>query len=596
MLPVLWNRNGSRWSRACLVIVLLAIALPCLWRQPAGPPGWQRGDPELVIITPHNEAIRLEFGRAFSAWHRERHGRPVRIDWRAPGGTTEISRYLTGQYAAAVRAWWTGQHRRWPAGAGAALFDDAVIAGRPADARAEALRAIREALLRTDDPAAFTARIDLFFGGGAYDHADAARKGLTVAPWGANGPPADLGAAVPERQGGETWRTPVWFGAALSTFGICYNLDRLRDLGVARPPAQWADLADPVYFRRLGLADPTKSGSAAKAFEMILQQQCRRAVRAQDYTDDNVAFLEQMLAAARLPPGVMPQGVPLAYQEAVERGWSEGLALIQLIGANARYFSDSASKVPLDVSQGDAVAGLAIDYYARFQAGTGRAPDGRPRMAFVAPAGGTSVSADPISLLRGAEHRAVAVRFMEFLLSEAGQRLWAYRVGTPGGPVQFALCRLPIRRDFYPASADTGAARRAEHDRYSGVALADPAVDPYILAGQAVYVPRWTAQHFGVHRDLIRAMCLDSGDELRAAWRAILAHGGPAAQPEAMRLLRRLPEQPEPLTWRSALDIQRKTERFDYLRAWTACFRRNYREAERLAQKSAAGPPARSGP
>ena len=113
----------------------------------------------------------------------------------------------------------------------------------------------------------------------------------------------------------------------------------------------------------------------------------------------------------------------------------------------------------------------------------------------------------------------------------------------------------------------------------------DPAINPYALAANFTYYPRWTTRHFGVHRDLIRAMCLDSGDELRAAWRAIIERGGPAAQPEAMRVLRRLPDQPEPLTWRSALEIQNKYERFEYLRAWTACFRRNYREAEKLARQ-----------
>jgi len=29
------------------------------------------GDPELVVITPHNEAIRFEFGQGFSHWHQQ---------------------------------------------------------------------------------------------------------------------------------------------------------------------------------------------------------------------------------------------------------------------------------------------------------------------------------------------------------------------------------------------------------------------------------------------------------------------------------------------------------------------------------------------
>ena len=104
------------------------------------------------------------------------------------------------------------------------------------------------------------------------------------------------------------------------------------------------------------------------------------------------------------------------------------------IGANARYFTDSASKVPIDVSTGDAAAGLAIDFYGRYQAETSKAPDGAYRMQYVTPEGGSSVSADPISLLRGAPHRELAVRFIEFVLAPEGQRLWTYAPGTRGGP------------------------------------------------------------------------------------------------------------------------------------------------------------------
>ena len=59
-------------------------------------------------------------------------------------------------------------------------------------------------------------------------------------------------------------------------------------------------------------------------------------------------------------------------------------------------------------------------------------------------------------------------------------------------------------------------------------------------------------------------MCLDSANELRAAWEAIIRNGGPAKQTEAMELLGRLPDKPEPLTWRSALTFSKKYDRLDY--------------------------------
>jgi iron(III) transport system substrate-binding protein len=198
--------------------------------------------------------------------------------------------------------------------------------------------------------------------------------------------------------------------------------------------------------------------------------------------------------------------------------------------------------------------------------------------------GGSSVSADPISLLRGAEHRELAVRFIEFVLTD-GQKLWNYRPGAPGGPRKYALRRLPIRRDFYPSDDPVVDAAYKSHSVYTVDVLGDPDVNPYALAAQFTYQPRWTAGHFGILRDLVRAMCLDSGEELCAAWRAISENGGPAAQPEAMAALERLPTQPPELTWLAALEVPRKFQPLDYMRAWTVFFRGSYREAGALVKE-----------
>jgi len=564
-----------------LIAAALVIALPFLFRRPPEAGAWRAGDPVVVIITPMNEAIRYEFGRAFAAWHQQQFGRPAKVDWRALGGTTEISRYITAEFINAARAWWRRQGRPWPAGA-----NDAVTARKFArDQSSPELTALYDAFRRTDDPRAFTSGLDLFFGGGEYDHTLLFQQGLTVPPWPPDDAPAGLfqtadgRVLIPAGMSGEKWRTPTMFGCVLASFGICYNRDRLDDLGVARPPAAWDDLADPAYFRQVGAADPTKSGSIAKAFEMIIQQKCRQAVTAAGYDEETIQRYERAIAAAGRPPGEMPPEVPAAYQAAVARGWLDGLRLIQRIGANARYFTDSASKVPIDVSQGDAAAGLVIDFYARYQAQCARAPDGGERMVYLTPAGGSSVSCDPIGLLRGAPHRETAVRFIEFILSEAGQQLWCYRPGEPGGPERFALRRLPIRRDFYPATDPTTQAAFEKHRRHCADDLGAADVNPYELARHFTYQPRWTGSHFNILRDLIRTMCLDSGAELRAAWAAILAGGGPARQPAALAQLERLPDRPEPLTWTSALAIGKEMDRMEYMRAWTDFFRHSYREA-----------------
>jgi len=588
-----------------LAAAALVVALPFIFRQRGETAQWQTGDPVLVVISPHNEAIRYEFARAFSDWHLRYHGKPVKIDWRNIGGTTEIMRYLAAEYMASLRAGWISLGNPWPPGAAGAVLDrrfdlNAPPAGATPAARTQWKQTcdIYRAFRETDDARMFTSRIDLFFGGGAYDHDKAAGQGFSVPPWPLDTPPPGIltaaGAAegqtlVPAEMSGEPWHTAHFYGNVLSTFGICYNPDRLRELGIARAPVKWMDLADPAYIGQLGVADPTKSGSIAKAFEMIVHEQCRRAVDDAGFTADKVDEFEQKIRVGNRPDGTLPEGVPLAYPHAVEEGWLAGIRLVQRICANARYFTDSASQVPIDVSTGNAAAGLAIDFYGRFQAETSRGPNGETRLIYVTPVGGSSVSADPISLLRGAEHRELAVLFMRFVLSEDGQKLWNYAPGTPGGPHKFALRRMPIRRDFYPSSDPNVPSRYEEHRIHYVDPLGDPAVNPYSLAAQFIYRPRWTARHFSIHRDLIRAMCMDSGEELRAAWAAIVANGGPAAQPEAMALLARMPDSPEPLTWASAPGVHTRGSRIDTMRAWTIFFRNSYREARETAEKKRHG-------
>jgi len=205
-------------------------------------------------------------------------------------------------------------------------------------------------------------------------------------------------------------------------------------------------------------------------------------------------------------------------------------------------------------------------------------------MLYTTPAGGSSVRADPTSLMRGAPHRELAVLFITFALSPEGQKIWNYRPGTPGGPKRFALRRLPIRRDFYPSDDPAIQAACASNQPYLSDNLADPRINPYALGAQFTYEPRWTGAHFGLQRDLVRAMCIDSGDELRAAWGTILAHGGPEKNPRAMSLLLQMPDRPVPLDWRSAIETYKQIDRLACLREWTAFFRARYREARAAAE------------
>jgi ABC-type Fe3+ transport system substrate-binding protein len=607
-------RNGLVLAAAAIV-----IALPFLLRREVDSDQWKSGDPTLIIITPHNEAIRYEFARGFSRWHQARYGTPVRIEWREVGGTSEIARYLTAEYVTAFRAWYTRQGKPWPAAANTVVVQASFDTKNPPqvdrrdqeseqDYRArvaaeriqwQQLCEIYQAFRQQDDAVAFTSKIDLLFGGGGYDHMKAQRQGLTVAPWPKGTEPTELWASldgkielIPTEIGGSTWRAETLFGCAVSTFGICYNLDRIAELGLSSPPSHWDDLAEPAFFRSLGVADPTKSGSVSKAFELMVHQKCYQSVRAAGFDDRAIAEMERILREAGWQTGPLPGGVPQAYQAAIESGWLDGVRLMQRIGANARYFTDTSTKVPVDVSMGNATAGLAIDFYGRYQTQTSRLPDGRDVMAFVTPPGGSVADSDPISLLRGAEHRQTAVRFIEFVLSQQGQQLWTYAPGTPGGPEKYALRRIPIRRDFFPSDIPELQARHERHLQQAVDDLSHPSINPYAIAEQFVYQPRWTGSHFGVHSDLIRAMCIDSSVELKAAWQAILESGGPEANPEAMHALGQMPDQPEPLNWQTAPGIVRAHDRLDYLRQWTGFFRDNYRRARQLAESRQRRPTA----
>lgn len=567
----------------CIILAVSAIviALPFVFRQEALETDWKPGDPELVIVTPHNEAIRFEMGMAFSRWHQEKYGKPVKIDWRAIGGTTEIMRYLKSEYVSAVRAAWKNKDKNWTFQMGSDIVDRKYKPG--GGASDEVFKYFRT----TDDPTVFTSRMDMFFGGGQYDHDKAAREGLSVKPWPNGMLPESLFVEdgidmLPAFVSGEVWRTDYLFGSAISTFGICYNLDRVKELGVGEP-RKWDDLADFRFFRQVGAADPTKSGSITKAFEMIIHQKCYQAVRSAGFDDVQIAAFEKQIRAAGGNAWDIPEGVPPGYQAALEEGWMSGILLVQKIGANARYFTDSATKVPIDVSVGDAAAGLAIDFYGRYQAETSKAPDGTERMRYLTPQGGSSVSCDPMSLLRGAPNRELAVRFMAFVLSEDGQRIWNYKPGTPGGPVKFALRRLPIRRSFYPSSDPGIQARFEQHGLHTTDDLGADAVNPYKLSEAFVYHSRWTGRHFSIHRQIIKAMCLDSGDELKAAWKTI--HMGKGDRAAAMSALQTMPEG---LNWRSAIEIFGEMDKRTMMREWGQHYRGQYDEAARIARRPAA--------
>ena len=82
-------------------LLVLIVALPMALRRQTVTIHSRNADDTLVILSPHNESIRQEFGEAFAAHWKTKTGRSIYIDWRSPGGTSEIRMVLDAGYKAA---------------------------------------------------------------------------------------------------------------------------------------------------------------------------------------------------------------------------------------------------------------------------------------------------------------------------------------------------------------------------------------------------------------------------------------------------------------------------------------------------------------
>lgn len=460
------------------VLLLVIVGVPFVLR-PQATHHVSHDAPMLVIITPHVQQIRYEFGLAFSAWHEREYGQPARIDWRTPGGTSEIRKLLTAEIiAAARRAEQTGDYT---------LIE---LPGEPTNTDKPTL----ELLLPTG-----AIGFDIMFGGGSYEH-EQLKLGVTLpmrlASVEHRGRQAlvrlsrrvEIDRAVIDevfgenRIGSQALYDPelYWVGTALSGFGIVYNRDVLRELGLL-DPTSFEDLTDPRLAGWVALADPRQSGSITTTFDSILGNY----------------------------------------------GWDRGWRILREMTANARYFTNSSTKPPIDISQGEAGVGLAIDFYGRTQAHAVMRPGetaDTSRVGYTDPKGATYVDADPVSVLHGGPNPALAERFVVFCLTPEAQALWQFPVRDSNniadedntatspttpiapptralGPLRYELRRMPIRRDMYH-----------EMSRFIDK------VNPFEIASD-VRNPGWRT---GIEV-MMAAFGIETATHQRAAWRALTA-------------------------------------------------------------------------
>jgi iron(III) transport system substrate-binding protein len=457
-----------------LIAPLAARALHGVWNPSIVADATER----LVIITPHEQDIRNEFRWAFADWHRRKYGQAVDVQYLTPGGTNDIRRELDLKY-----------------------------------------RAIREAHGGTLPPEnQIDLGIDLVWGGGDYYFNSQLKPLGILRPLDLS--PKFLAEVFPQpalagvklydqdRDSAGRLLPPRWVGVCLASFGIIYNPDLYRAMGLPAPRT-WSDLANPRLFRSLSLADPTHSGVASTTYMVIIQ----RAM-----ADAETEFFNRPENRGKPPEQLKstPQ-----YQAALDAGWKRGMRSLTRIAANVRFFNDDSPQPPNDVASGDAAAGISIDFYGR----VAEEAVGPGREQFIIPRGATAITPDPIAILYGTHGKQLelARHFVEFLLSPEGQRLWILKAGQPGGPRVRALRRPPIRQSVYA-------------DR---TGWADD-VDYFSDASGFNERGAWMTT-LGELTSIWSAAWIDDRDELQSACARILAVGDPSRRAKLLAELSDIP-------------------------------------------------------
>jgi len=188
-----------------------------------------------------------------------------------------------------------------------------------------------------------------------------------------------------------------WVGTALEPYGLVYHPKKIQRLGIAEP-REWDDLLNPKLRGEVAQCAPTRSSSSNATYEVILSM----------YGED--------------------------------RGWE----WLTKLAANTGHFTARSRDVPTVVAKGEYSVGFAVPSYMAFE----------ERLAgfeikFVAPKN-AFVTPEPMAILAGARNPKAARAFVEFLLTERGQKVFMdrglfpitpkYKVqGPPGSPAEMAV-------------------------------------------------------------------------------------------------------------------------------------------------------------
>jgi iron(III) transport system substrate-binding protein len=236
-------------------------------------------------------------------------------------------------------------------------------------------------------------RADVFWGGEGTLFDNLAKEGLLDKlqlpdkMW--NEIPAEIGKPV-----GLPLKDPkrFWVGTMLEPYGIIYQPKLLKRLGVEI--RDWDDLLNPKLKGQIAQCTPDRSSSSHASYEVVLQ----------------------------------------TY------GWEKGWDWLRKLAVNTGIFTARSRDVPNVVAKGEFAVGFAVPSYMAF-AEVLNGYDVKyvyPKNAYVTP--------EPMAVLKGAPHARTAHAFVEFMLSEEGQKLVSsmgvypvtakYKVQGPAGSNQ----------------------------------------------------------------------------------------------------------------------------------------------------------------
>jgi ABC-type Fe3+ transport system substrate-binding protein len=165
-----------------------------------------------------------------------------------------------------------------------------------------------------------------------------------------------------------------WVGTALEPYGLVYHPVKIKRLGIAEPK-DWDDLLNPKLKGEVAQCAPTRSSSSNATYEVMLSM------------------------------------------HGEDKGWQ----WLKKLADNTGHFTARSRDVPTVVAKGEYAVGFAVPSYMAFEEKLAGFD-----IKFVAPKN-AFVTPEPMAILAGSRSPKAARAFIEFLLSERGQKVFMER-------------------------------------------------------------------------------------------------------------------------------------------------------------------------